>query len=73
MTPSEVRRIRRRLGLTQSAFAALLGVHEKTVTRWESGAVGMSATTQRLIRSLGEKGGPMAMVKPERKRRRRMT
>jgi DNA-binding transcriptional regulator YiaG len=64
--PQDVRRIRRRLGLTQLQYAALLGVHEKTVTRWESGTLGMSGTTQRLIQSLGEKG--VGILKRERTR-----
>ena len=35
MTPSEIRNIRLRLGLTQTAFARALGVHPVTASRWE--------------------------------------
>ena len=60
MTPDEVRRARKALGLSQSKFAALLGVHVVTVKKWETGAQGMRATADRLIRLL--------MQKPERPR-----
>ena len=35
--PSDARTIRRRLGLSQSAFAALLGVSVRTLQDWEQG------------------------------------
>lgn len=37
MTPAELRATRARLGLTQPALAALLGVHPLTVSQWETG------------------------------------
>jgi DNA-binding transcriptional regulator YiaG len=49
-----VRLIRKTLGLTQSGFAALLGVHVVTVKKWETGAQGMRAPADRLIRLLSE-------------------
>lgn len=52
MTPDEVRRARRVVGLTQSAFAALLGVHVVTVKKWETGAQGVRGPAERLIRLL---------------------
>jgi DNA-binding transcriptional regulator YiaG len=52
MTPDEVRRIRKRLGLTQSKFATLVGVHLVTIKKWETGAMGMRNTTEALIRLL---------------------
>ncbi len=52
MTPDQLRRIRRRLGLTQSKFAALVGVHLVTVKKWETGRLGMRPTSDRLIRLL---------------------
>jgi DNA-binding transcriptional regulator YiaG len=54
MTPEEVRRARKALGLSQSRFAALLGVHVVTVKKWETGAQGLRATSERLIRLLVE-------------------
>ena len=49
MTPEGVRRARKALGLSQSKFASLLGVHLVTVKKWETGAQGMRATADRLI------------------------
>jgi len=37
MNPNAVRRLRARLALTQTRFAALLGVHKITVAKWEGG------------------------------------
>ena len=48
MTPSDLRRLRHQLGLSQAAFAALIGVASNTVARW-SGELGMRPTTARLI------------------------
>lgn len=50
MTPSDLRRLRRRLKLSQAGFAALVGVTSNTVARWERGELGMRPTTARLIR-----------------------
>lgn len=33
-----VRALRERIGLSQATFAAVIGVHRVTVTKWESGA-----------------------------------
>ena len=38
-----VKPLRQRLGLTQKALAAALGVHPNTVARWERGELGISA------------------------------
>ena len=58
MTPDGVRRARKALGLSQSKFAALLGVHLVTVKKWETGAQGMRATADRLIRLHLEQKAP---------------
>jgi DNA-binding XRE family transcriptional regulator len=74
MTRNAVRRLRARLGLTQTRFAALLGVHKITVAKWEGGTKGMSFTSKRLLRVLAEHG-PKALAPPPRlgttRRRRR--
>ena len=54
MTPDEVKRIRKQLGLTQSKFAELIGVHVVTVKKWETGALGMRAAVEKLIRMLAQ-------------------
>jgi putative transcriptional regulator len=50
MTPAGVRKVRKRLGLTQRQFAKLLGVHEITVAKWERGMQPMRNTHATLIR-----------------------
>jgi DNA-binding transcriptional regulator YiaG len=50
MTPSDVKRLRRRLDMTQARFAELIGVAPNTVARWESGNRAVPPTTARLIR-----------------------
>jgi DNA-binding transcriptional regulator YiaG len=52
VTPDQVRRVRKALGLSQSRFAALLGVHLVTVKKWETGAQRMRPMAERLIRLL---------------------
>ncbi len=37
MTPAEIRAARRALDLSQSQLAARLGVHQKSVSKWERG------------------------------------
>ena len=49
MTGSELRRIRTRLGLTQAAMAARLGVSGNTVARWERDEVRITEPVARLI------------------------
>jgi DNA-binding transcriptional regulator YiaG len=49
MKPSDLRRLRRRLKLSQAGFAALVGVAPNTVARWERSELGMRPTTARLI------------------------
>jgi DNA-binding transcriptional regulator YiaG len=63
MTPNAVRRLRARLGLTQTRFAALLGVHKITVAKWEGGTKGMSFTSKRLLSVLAQHG-PKALAPP---------
>jgi len=50
MTGTEVRRIRKRLRLTQAALATRVGVHANTVARWERGEVCVTEPVARLIR-----------------------
>jgi len=45
-------RLRQRLGLSQSAFAELLGVHAMTVSKWERGVLKPGAHQQRLLKAL---------------------
>jgi DNA-binding transcriptional regulator YiaG len=49
MTPTQLRRLRRHMGLSQAGFAALVGVAPNTVARWERGELGLRTTSARLI------------------------
>jgi DNA-binding transcriptional regulator YiaG len=65
VTPRDVKRLRRRLGMTQAQFGDLVGVAANTVARWERGELGMKATTARLISILvaGETGRKRAATR----------
>lgn len=39
LQPEEIRNIRKKYGLSQSAFAKVLGLGEKTITRYENGSI----------------------------------
>ena len=45
----EVKKIRNRIGFSQSLFAHYLGVSKKTVEAWESGTNSPSGTASRLL------------------------
>jgi transcriptional regulator with XRE-family HTH domain len=49
MTGEELRRIRKRLGLTQAEFAALVGVAPNSIARQERGEMGIREPLARLI------------------------
>ena len=55
MRGGTLKRIRKRLGLTQSALAERLGVSPNTVARWERNEVPIREPMARLIRLLAEK------------------
>lgn len=52
MTGDELRKARRRLGLTQVALAELIGTTGNTVARWERSAVPITEVAARFIRHL---------------------
>lgn len=52
MTPSDLKTLRAKLGLSQQALADRLGVARNTVTRWEMGLHPISPTAQKLLRLL---------------------
>ena len=66
MTGKELRRIRKRLGLTQATLAEQLAVTSTTVARWERDEVPIREPMARLIRLLAE-----TKSKPKTKGRRR--
>ena len=48
--PSNVKSIRERMGLSQSAFAGLLGVSVRTLQEWEQGRRNPKGPAQALLR-----------------------
>lgn len=52
MTDAELRRLRKRLGLTQKELAAKAGVTSTSVARWERGDVRITEPMSRLLRLL---------------------
>lgn len=48
--PSDVKTIRNKIGLSQSAFAALLGVSVRTLQEWEQGRRAPKGPAQALLR-----------------------
>ena len=51
-----LRRIRRRLGMTQPALAVTLGVHRVTIARWETGSRAVPRLVALLMVRLDEEG-----------------
>lgn len=58
MTADEVKRLRRRFGLTQVAFAKLVGTHPVTVSKWETGAWAVGPQSSRLMALLAKTQRP---------------
>ena len=50
MSPSEIRALRKSLGMRQAEFEKLLGVSPPTVSRWETSAVLQTRTADILMR-----------------------
>jgi DNA-binding transcriptional regulator YiaG len=57
MTGLALKHIRKRLALTQQAFAKKIGVTSNTVARWERDEVGIAEPIARLIRMLSTQKG----------------
>jgi len=55
MDAAEFTAIRNALGLSQSGIAAILGVDQATISRWEAGKVRIPATTELALAALKEK------------------
>ena len=50
--PNAIKKVRTKVGLTQSLFAKFLGVSQKTVEAWEAGTNKPSGSSNRLITML---------------------
>ena len=56
VTPSQLKRRRRALGLTQAGLAEALGVRRETIARWEIGSRRIPELAARLLKTLGPNG-----------------
>ena len=70
MQANDLKRMRRRAGLTQAGLAVRMGVDPLTVSRWERGAVAMPEAMARLAAMICERPS-MAAPAPRRGRKRR--
>lgn len=52
LAPTEVRFLRKYIGLSGNDFAQQMGVTRETISRWESGNMSISALADRLVRLL---------------------
>ena len=52
MTASDLKRHRRRLGMTQEALAERIGVHPVTVSKWETGMIAIPKPIAELVKLL---------------------
>ena len=52
LAPTEIRQLRERLGLSQRAFAARVGVEMGTIVRWEKGRTTPRFLTTERLRQL---------------------
>ena len=57
MNPQEIKNIRNKLGLTQDAFAHLIGISCQTINRWERGVFKPSRLALDKIKSLDKNEG----------------
>lgn len=57
ITPEEIRALRQALGLTQVAFAELVGVTSNHCAKWERGERTPSEPAARLMRMIAEREG----------------
>jgi len=73
LTPEEIRQARRRTGLSAVDMACLLGVGEKTYTRWETGKSIQNRGNDTLIRLLDANADAFALVQAERQPNREAT
>jgi len=66
LTPREIKEVRERAGLSQSDMAELLGVGDRTYTRWETGRSIQNKSNDNLIRLVAKNAGLFAQLDAER-------
>jgi len=58
MDGKTVKRIRKQVGLTQGRLAAILGVHQVTVAKWEAGDLAVPKMAAIILRFYEQLSGP---------------
>src|SRR5262249_19605918 len=66
LVPAQIKAIREKLGLSQTAMAERLGVGEKTYTRWESGRSMQNKSSDNLIRLMDRSPEQFAVIEAQR-------
>jgi putative zinc finger/helix-turn-helix YgiT family protein len=66
LLPQQIREIRKRAGLSQKEAAKILGVGEKTYTRWESGRSLQNKSSDNLIRLIDSSAELFVQLEAER-------
>jgi putative zinc finger/helix-turn-helix YgiT family protein len=67
LTPTEIRQVRQKTGLSAVDMANLLGVGEKSYTRWENGRSLQNKSNDTLIRLLDKNADAFAILDAERR------
>ena len=65
LTPTEVRNIRERLGLSQQSLAELVGYSRRTVHRWENGETNPKPATVHFLRQAVQESGWLDLGVPQ--------
>jgi HTH-type transcriptional regulator/antitoxin MqsA len=71
LSPAEVLAVRKRLGLTQRDMSKLLGVGEKSYTRWELGLSVQTKSMDNLVRLADQHPEVLAKIEAQRRPERR--
>lgn len=65
LTPSEIRGIRKKHGMSRLAFAKVTGLDQATLKRWENGSLIQSAANDRYLRLLATPDYLHRLTRPE--------
>lgn len=66
LTPDEIREVRKRTGISATDMAEVLGIGEKTYTRWENGKSIQNKSNDTLIRILDKNAAVLSQLEAER-------
>jgi putative zinc finger/helix-turn-helix YgiT family protein len=66
LSPAEIKAIRVKAGLSQTEISNLLGIGEKTYTRWETGKTLQNKSSDNLIRLFSQNAGSFEELETQR-------